>query len=151
MKKRAPNKKPALAAQRPAVAARTAPRGFGALFDRVATILDEARSRVVRSVNSEMVLAYWHIGRELVEHLQRGGTRADYGNQLVEALSKRLTERFGRGFSTTNLRYFRSFYLAYPKRQVEIRHIGSGESGNPVEESTMIVDVSPAKGRALLC
>ena len=33
-----------------------------------------------------------------------------------------------RGFSTTNLRYFRSFFLAYANRRPAIRHIGSGES-----------------------
>ena len=38
-----------------------------ALFERVATILDQARGAVVRSVNNHMVLAYWHIGREIVE------------------------------------------------------------------------------------
>ncbi len=37
------------------------------LFARIVTILEDARARVVRSVNSEMVLAYWYIGREIVE------------------------------------------------------------------------------------
>jgi predicted nuclease of restriction endonuclease-like (RecB) superfamily len=92
------------------------------------TILEDARARVMRSVNSEMVLAYWHIGRELLERVQEGETRASYGGQLIDDLSQRLTKHFGRGFSTTNLRYFRTFYLAYANRMSEIRHIGSGES-----------------------
>lgn len=94
----------------------------GKLFDRVALILDQARERVVRSVNSEMVLAYWHIGREVVEYLQAGEERAAYGQRLLESLSERLHERFGRGFSVTNLRYFRLFYQAYSDRDPEIRH-----------------------------
>lgn len=114
---------------------RQAPRsGRGtaeALFARVEGILEEARRRVLRAVNSEMVLAYWQIGRELVEHVQRGQARADYGEQVVEDLSQRLTKRFGRGFSTTNLRYFRAFYLAYADRVPQIRHIGCGESRRP--------------------
>jgi predicted nuclease of restriction endonuclease-like (RecB) superfamily len=112
-------------------AALSVPHDAGVLFDRIATILEEARARVVHVVNSQMVLAYWSIGREIVEHLQRGGSRAEYGDQLVDDLSRRLAQRFGRGFSTTNLRYFRSFYLAYSERRAEIRHLQGGESGSP--------------------
>jgi hypothetical protein len=99
------------------------------LFDRIVSILEDARARVVRAVNSEMVLAYWQIGRELVQQFQAGGTRGEYGQRLVDELSQRLTQRLGRGFSTTNLRYFSTFYLAYSGRRPEIRHMGSGESG----------------------
>lgn len=49
------------------------------LFDRVAAILDAARSSVVRAVNSRMVVAYWLIGREIVQELQGGDERAEYG------------------------------------------------------------------------
>ena len=38
----------------------------GALFDRVVQILEQARSNVVQSVNTNMVTAYWLIGREIV-------------------------------------------------------------------------------------
>lgn len=43
-----------------------------ALFDRVVSILEKARGNVVRAVNTNMVLAYWLIGREIVEEIQRG-------------------------------------------------------------------------------
>ena len=98
------------------------------LLERIVTILEGARSRVLRSVNSEMVLAYWHIGRELVESHQAGSGRAEYGERIIDELSRRLTERVGRGYSTTNLRYFRTFYLAYADRRAQIRHIEGGES-----------------------
>jgi predicted nuclease of restriction endonuclease-like (RecB) superfamily len=97
------------------------------LFDRVVAILEQARARVVRSVNSEMVLAYWHIGREIVEHVQAGKERAEYGKRVIEELADRLHRRYGRGFSTTNLRYFRSFYEVYSGRVPEIRHLAGGE------------------------
>jgi predicted nuclease of restriction endonuclease-like (RecB) superfamily len=111
----------AAAAVRASTARASAP-DVSALFDRIATILDEARARLVRSVNSEMVLAYWHIGREIVEHLQRGAARAEYGGQLLETLSGQLSRRFGQGYSATNLKYFRLFYQAYSDRAPEIRH-----------------------------
>jgi predicted nuclease of restriction endonuclease-like (RecB) superfamily len=88
-----------------------------ALFGRVATILEQARANVVRAVNHHMVLAYWLIGREIVQEIQEGGERAAYGKQVLENLSRRLTERFGSGFSVTSLKYFRTFYLAYPNRR----------------------------------
>lgn len=83
------------------------------LLERVVAIIEESRARVVRTVNSTMVLSYWHIGREIVEFVQRGSTRAEYGEQVIAGLSEQLRTRVGRGYSTTNLRYFRTFYLAY--------------------------------------
>ncbi len=122
-KARSPKQSLALGKPRPRAKASPAvsPVTGGELFERVATILDEARARVVRVVNTEMVLAYWQIGREIVEHLQRGDVRAGRGEALIEELSARLGARFGRGFSTTNLRYFRTFFLAYKDREPKIR------------------------------
>ncbi|MBU4444517.1 hypothetical protein KJ656_05475 [bacterium] len=98
-----------------------------ALLDRVVSILEEARSNVVRSVNNNMVIAYWHIGREIVLALQGGEGRAKYGEKVIEQLSSQLKEKYGRGFSISNLRYFRTFYTVYSNRKPEIRQIGSGE------------------------
>jgi predicted nuclease of restriction endonuclease-like (RecB) superfamily len=94
----------------------------GPLFERIVSILEEARAEVVRSVNSAMVLAYWQIGREIVEYYQAGAVRAEYGDQLLKVLSARLQRRVGRGYSVTNLRYFRLFYQTYAKREATIRH-----------------------------
>ena len=58
------------------------------LFDRVVAILEEARNNVVKSVNQNMVRAYWLIGREIVEEVQRGEGRAEYGKKALESLSK---------------------------------------------------------------
>ncbi len=97
------------------------------LFDRIVSILEHARSNVVRSVNNNMVIAYWMIGREIVEAVQRGEERAEYGQQVIEGLSKRLTEKYRKGFSVTNLQYFRKFYQTYPDR-LGIQHPPGAES-----------------------
>jgi len=97
------------------------------LFQRVTGILDQARSNVARSVNTNMVLAYWLIGREIVQELQGGEDRAEYGKQVVENLSARLTQKYGRGFSATNLKYFRLFYQAFSDRLEAIRHPAGDE------------------------
>jgi len=87
-----------------------------ALFGRIVSILERARGNVVRSVNTNMVLAYWLIGREIVQELQGGEERAEYGRKVIEDLSSRLTERYGKGFSEQSLQNFRRFYLAYSDR-----------------------------------
>ena len=86
------------------------------LMDRVVSILEQARANVVRAVNSNMVIAYWLIGREIVQELQRGEERAEYGKQVIETLSERLTHRYGKGFSAPTLWKFRQFYQAYSFR-----------------------------------
>jgi predicted nuclease of restriction endonuclease-like (RecB) superfamily len=97
------------------------------LFDRVAAILEEARASVVRTVNTSMVIAYWHIGREIVQEEQGGKRRAGYGDTLLEDLSRRLKERYGKGYSVTNLKYFRTFHQVYFNRFLPIRHTSCDE------------------------
>lgn len=98
------------------------------LLGRIVSILEQARSNIVKSVNSNMVIAYWLIGREIVQELQKGEDRAEYGDKLVKKLSTELTDKYGRGFSVTNIQYFRQFYLVYVNRSPEIHHFRSGES-----------------------
>ncbi len=82
-----------------------------ALFNRIVTILEEARTHVARTVNSAMVIAYWLIGREIVQELQAGDARAAYGKSVIKDLSARLQKQYGKGFSEENLRWFRKFYI----------------------------------------
>lgn len=94
--------------------------GKGNLFERVVSILEQARANVVRAVNSNMVIAYWLIGREIVQELQGGEARAEYGEAVVGNLAQELTGRYGEGFSIPNLKNFRQFYLSYSDRIPEI-------------------------------
>lgn len=98
------------------------------LYQRVEGILEQARGQAARSVNAEMVRAYWLVGREIVEEEQRGKARAGYGDALIDHLAARLRAGFGKGYTPTNLRYMRLFYLAYPLLLPEIRHAVRDES-----------------------
>ncbi len=89
------------------------------LFDRVSAILEQARANVVRSVNHNTLIAYWLIGREIVEEIQGGKERAEYGQQILDDLSTKLTSRYGTGFSVPNLRNFRKFYLTFQARKIQ--------------------------------
>lgn len=77
------------------------------LLNRVVSILEQARSNVVKSVNSNMIIAYWLIGREIVQEIQQGENRAGYGKKVIDNLSGELTKSYEKGFSVTNLKYFR--------------------------------------------
>lgn len=127
---------PAQPAQAPIV-----PPEEGELMQRVVGILEQARGNVLRAVNSNMVIAYWLIGREIVTALQGGDTRADYGQRLLADLSAALTTRFGRGFSATNLKYFRLFYQAFAGRSPEIRHEPRDESG-PMDNAAALASLA---------
>ena len=73
-----------------------------------------SRNQVVQTVNSVMVQTYWNIGKIIVEDEQKGETRAEYGKKQLEIISKTLTEEFGKGFDTRNLRNMRQFYMIFP-------------------------------------
>ncbi|MBV7271495.1 DUF1016 family protein [Clostridium sp. PL3] len=77
--------------------------------------LEEARSKAYSSINFYMVEAYWNIGKLIVE-AQNGEGKAEYGEFLIKNLSKELTKDFGKGFTASNLRNIRQFYLTFNKR-----------------------------------
>ena len=87
----------------------------GRLLQRIQEILEEARNKVYRTANTEMLRAYWNIGREIVEEEQKGKGRAAYGSALLEELATRLTDIYGKSFSSRNLRYMRQFYREFSK------------------------------------
>ena len=89
------------------------PRDLESVYASIKKILDEARSKVMRTVNFAMVRAYWEIGRIIVEEEQKGKERAEYGRYLIKQLSEKLTSEFGKGFDERNLWYMRSLYLNF--------------------------------------
>jgi predicted nuclease of restriction endonuclease-like (RecB) superfamily len=114
------------------------------LFQRVARIIDGARSRLAHAVNTAMVRAYWETGREIVEIEQSGQMRAEYGTQVVERLSQRLTDRFGKGFSSRSLERMRAFYLAYSSRlESSIQPALNGDNENQQIPSTVWTESPP--------
>lgn len=87
------------------------------LYNKVAELLKLAQNTVVQTVNKTMVQTYFEIGKMIFEEEQKGKERAEYGRQLIEELSIRLLNDFGKGFSSTNIKQMRSFYLIYSKGQ----------------------------------
>ena len=83
-------------------------------YKDIKKVLEEARKRVYRNIQSEMVMAYWQIGKMIVEK-QGGVNRAMYGDGLIKELSIQMTTDYGKGYDERNLRSMRQLYLAYPK------------------------------------
>lgn len=82
------------------------------IYESIKEVLTNARKKAYKAVNFAMVEAYWNVGKLIVE-AQDGNERAEYGDYLLKNLSKELTKEFGKGFTVTNLRYMRQFYLAF--------------------------------------
>ena len=80
----------------------------------ISNVIDAAKRSAARSVNCVMTVAYWLVGRRIVESEQKGEIRAEYGDELIERLAADLSARHGRGFSVRNVWQMKAFYLAWP-------------------------------------
>jgi len=80
-------------------------------------IMNIARENVARHINNELLLAYWQIGKTIVEYEQNGNAKAKYGEKLIISLSKRLSQELGKGFSRSNIKNMRALFLRYQKSQ----------------------------------
>ncbi|MHB1484888.1 MAG: PDDEXK nuclease domain-containing protein [Saccharofermentanales bacterium] len=83
------------------------------VYEVIRATLTDARTRAFNAINTEMVMAYWQIGHEIAEAV---GDRAEYGKQLLQFLSVKLTTEFGKGFTERNLRAMRQFFVMFPIR-----------------------------------
>lgn len=83
------------------------------IFEEIKELINSSRNRVYTAVNTEMLNLYWNIGKIIME-IQQGDERASYGDAVLEKLSEKLTNEFGRGFSERNLERMRKFYICFP-------------------------------------
>ena len=84
------------------------------IYSEIRETLLSSRHQAYSAVNFAMVQAYWQIGRIIVEHEQEGSLRSGYGKSVLQELSKRLTEEFGKGFSVRTLQQMKKFYVTFP-------------------------------------
>lgn len=109
---------------------------------QIVDLLQSARNKVARTVNQTMVTTYFEIGRMIVEEEQGGRERAEYGKQILKELSDVLTKEFGKGFSITNLKQMRQFYIIYSIGQTpsddsrNIAQIPSSKSENAISATS---------------
>ena len=89
-------------------------------YDDIKKIINESRNNVRNYVNTTILIAYWNIGKKIVE-FQGGEDKAKYGDKVISELSKQMTHDFGKGYNISSLKRMRQFYLAFPKGAT-VRH-----------------------------
>lgn len=82
-------------------------------LNKVSLLIEEAKKNVKTAVNIAMVYTYFEIGQMIIEEEQNGDNRAEYSKYIIRNLSSFLTEHYGKGYSISNLKNFRQFYLIY--------------------------------------
>lgn len=87
------------------------------LLDALVSLIDNSRNRVATTINSELTLLYWNIGKQINEDILKN-KRADYGKQIIYELSIELTKLYGKGFSKRNLHNFVKFTDLYSDIQI---------------------------------
>lgn len=112
------------------------------LFERISELIEQARKRVATTVNIAEVYTKYSIGQYIVEDEQQGEYRAQYGKQVLQNLSAKLTERFGDGWSYPNLRKIRQFYLTYSNLINGVNQIESKKDKQCLSNSDSETDVT---------
>ena len=97
---------------------------FHNLLRRASDVIETARQTAYRQINESLVRRNWLLGQLIAEEELKGEDRAKYGLDIIKGLSQRLTAKYGRGFTKTNLYNYSQFYKMYP----EIFHAVSGKS-----------------------
>lgn len=86
----------------------------GNVISDIKSIINSAKEKAIRAVDTERVLMYWHIGQRIFLEEQEGKDRADYGKFLIKTISEQLEPEFGSGFSVRQMEMCRQFYRTFP-------------------------------------
>ncbi len=84
------------------------------LINEISAIIAQSKEMAIRSVDTERVLMYWHVGRKIYEEELDGKDRAGYGDFLIKSLAEKLQPQFGSGFSYRQLYLFKQFHKTFP-------------------------------------
>jgi predicted nuclease of restriction endonuclease-like (RecB) superfamily len=87
------------------------------LLTDVRQMIVQARASVARAIDSGLTLLYWQIGERIRREILKG-QRAEYGANILQALSAKLTAEFGRGFSEKSLRHMVRFAEVFPEMEI---------------------------------
>jgi predicted nuclease of restriction endonuclease-like (RecB) superfamily len=86
------------------------------LYNDIAELIEQSRGRVALTINQEVTLLYWSIGKTISTYLLKN-KRADYGETIVATVSQQLTLKFGKGFNKSNLHRMMNFYKTFSDEQ----------------------------------
>ena len=109
-----------------------------ALYGKITSHIDDARENVQRTVDVEMIKAYWLIGRDIIQEEQSGELRAEYGRSILKQLSKKLQQRYKRGFSVQTLEKARKFYVLYQQDTIG----GKSPTASGISETPAVLNLN---------
>jgi predicted nuclease of restriction endonuclease-like (RecB) superfamily len=89
------------------------------LFNELSHLIDQSQIQAVAQVNSALTMLFWHIGNRINQNILQN-KRADYGKQIVVALSRLLTEKYGKNFEEKNLRRMLQFAEQFGEEQIVV-------------------------------
>ena len=118
--------------------------GLSRVLPQVQALIEASRQHVVSTANLTLVLLYWHVGRVITVDMQQNQKRAGYGQRLIEQLSVRLVEAYGRGFTTKNLWDMKRFYEAFRIIQPPAGDLAGGNIIQPVAGQSSVEILPPA-------
>ena len=87
--------------------------GDSDFYEQVGDFLDSSKQFAKNRLDTTIAIAYFEVGRMIVEREQKGEERAKYGTKLLQGLAEYLSKRHGKGYSVANLRNMRQFYKTY--------------------------------------
>ena len=87
------------------------------LFDDIVQMIEQGQQRVATEVNSTIVLLYWSIGRRINDEILED-KRAEYGDEVIDGVSKQLSLSFGKGYSRSALFRMVRFARFYPDHKI---------------------------------
>jgi hypothetical protein len=88
-----------------------------ALFADIRQLIEQSRQKVAVTVNAEMSMLYWHIGKRIKEDVLQN-KRAEYGKQILSTLSSQLTREYGKGWSEKQLRHCLRTAETFPDKEI---------------------------------
>lgn len=86
---------------------------FQILFTQASTLVEQARDIAYRQINETLVRRNWLLGKLIANEELKGGSRAKYGLNLIINLSRKLSDKFGKGFKRRDLYNYLTFYKQY--------------------------------------
>lgn len=102
------------------------------LFSEIKQLIDSAKQRAALSVNAELTLLYWQVGKRIFSEILKD-ERGEYGKAVIGNLAQELTRAFGKGWSKKQLHHCLRFSETFPdekivyavRRQLSWTHIRS--------------------------
>ena len=106
------------------------PDNYESCLSDLKNCIRTAQVKAALAVNSELILLYWQLGREILQQQQQEG----WGSKVIDRLAKDLRKEFPdmKGLSLTNLRYMRTFASAWPNKEIVQQVIGKIPWGHNV-------------------